>query len=62
MLSVWKQYSPAAEKMQRLRGCVLNLFTSIHWRQVDFSGCMLLVGESGYTCREPVDMAGEKAF
>ena len=36
--------------------------TSIHWRQVDFSGCMLLVGESGYTCREPVDMAGEKAF
>ena len=34
--------------------------TSIHWRQVDFSGCMLLVGESGYTCREPVDMAGEK--
>ena len=27
-----------------------------------FFGCMLLVGESGYTCREPVDMAGEKAF
>ena len=23
---------------------------------------IVLVGESGYTCREPVDMAGEKAF
>ena len=32
MLSVWKQYSPAAEKMQRLRGCVLNLFTNYLWQ------------------------------
>ena len=32
MLSIWKQYSPAAEKMQRLRGCVLNLFTNYLWQ------------------------------